>query len=348
MPIIQQKSKNYKSSFFGNPLLETIIPYLLIKPENIDYSRERISTFDKDVLDLDWSFSKNNSQNKFKNEQSTTKDIKDFRSSSKLIVITHGIFSNSRGLHIQKYVKIFNEKGFDVVVWHQRGCSDKTNLKQFIYHPGMTEDLDTVLNHIFENKKNYQEINLLGLSLGGNLNLKYLGQKGCLLNPKIKKAFSLSSPLDLYECSKMTTTWLGKITEKYIINNLKKVLERKKQQTPENYVFYAAEEIKKLQEFDEKFSVPMHGFKNLKNFYWENSSINFLKNIKIPTFLFSSLNDYILGPNSYPFELAKRSSSIFLLTPKFGGHSGFATLDKSELFWYEEVILEFFGNKLEN
>ena len=362
MPFIEELK--YKSPFFGNGFLETVIPYLVTEYRNINYFRESITTSDKDVLDLDWSFSQDFGKSSFleqemnKIDQNIKKQINsifqpDFTqipqqidspksTNSKLIIITHGMFASSRGVHIRKHTSTFNQEGFDVLVWHQRGCSDQTNLKEFIYHPGMTQDLDRVVDFVSQKKPEYKEIYLFGVSLGGNLNLKYLGEKGFSLNPKIKKAFNLSAPLNLDESSKLNNTWIGKITEKYILSSLKKVLERKKQQTPQNYVFYEAEKLKKVREFDEKFSVPMHGFRSIEAFYKENSSINFLKNIKIPTFLLSSLNDYILGPSSYPVEFAKNSSNIFLSTPEFGGHSGFPTLKRSNKLWHEEVALAFF------
>ena len=96
--------------------------------------------------------------------------------------------------------RIFNQDNWDAVTMNFRGCSGEVNLVRRGYHSGETTDLDFVINTIFE-KYDYEEMVLIGFSLGGNVVLKYAGEKGKNIHPKIKKAIGISAPVDLAGCS---------------------------------------------------------------------------------------------------------------------------------------------------
>ena len=144
---------NYKRpSLLFSRHLETIYP-ALFRNVDLNYQRERIATPDDDFLDLDW--------------------LK--QGSKKLIIISHGLEGNSSRAYMKGMAKASSEKGFDVIAWNFRGCSDEMNKQLRFYHSGATDDLECVVAHAQRN--GYTEIYLIGFSLGGNLTLKYLGER---------------------------------------------------------------------------------------------------------------------------------------------------------------------------
>ncbi|MEM7791757.1 MAG: alpha/beta fold hydrolase, partial [Verrucomicrobiota bacterium] len=173
MPIIENSS--YRAPIlFRNAHLQTIYPTLFRRVPLITNNRQRINTPDGDFLDLDWS---DNLQGK------------------RLAILTHGLEGHSRGAYTQGMARALQRCGWDVLAWNFRGCSGEPNRKFQSYHSGATEDLQNVLNHVFETA-NYQQIALIGFSLGGNLMLKYLGDQGNGLDPRIQAAIALSVPCD--------------------------------------------------------------------------------------------------------------------------------------------------------
>ena len=58
------------------------------------------------------------------------------------------------------------------------------------------KDLEWVLLRILEKQK-YDRISLIGFSLGGNIMLKYLGEKGTNLPSELQNAAAVSVPCDL-------------------------------------------------------------------------------------------------------------------------------------------------------
>src|SRR5690606_17940437 len=127
-------------------------------------------------LDLDWSYSS--------------------QKSDKLIIILHGLEGNGQRPYMTGTAKLFNTNGFDAVCVNFRGCSGEDNVKYRSYHSGATDDLEAVINHII-NTKTYNEIYIKGFSLGGNLALKYLGERDTIPH-QIKAGIAVSVPCDLH------------------------------------------------------------------------------------------------------------------------------------------------------
>lgn len=305
-----------------NPHLETIYPALLRKVNLIPYTRERIATPDNDFLDLDWLR----------------------QGSIKLIIISHGLEGNTSRAYIRGMAKAFFNSGYDVLTWNYRGCSNEINRNLRFYHSGATDDLDVVIQHA--NKINtYTEISLIGFSLGGNLTLKYLGEKGKQLPLELKKAVTFSVPMDLHSsCIKISSpsNW---IYSKRFLHSLKdKIIQKSKVRSELDS--RGIESITTLMEFDDKFTAPIHGFKNAIDYYTRNSSIHFIKNIEIPTLIISAKNDPFLGKECFPDYDAIRNVNLKIEYPNFGGHVGFTLFNQNGLYWSELKALEFIQSKI--
>lgn len=305
-----------------NPHLETIYPALLRKVNLIPYTRERIATPDNDFLDLDWLR----------------------QGSIKLIIISHGLEGNTSRAYIRGMAKAFFNSGYDVLTWNYRGCSNEVNRNLRFYHSGATDDLDVVIQHA--NKINtYTEISLIGFSLGGNLTLKYLGEKGKQLPLELKKAVTFSVPMDLHSsCIKISSpsNW---IYSKRFLHSLKdKIIQKSKVRSELDS--RGIESITTLMEFDDKFTAPIHGFKNAIDYYTRNSSIHFIKNIEIPTLIISAKNDPFLGKECFPDYDAIRNVNLKIEYPNFGGHVGFTLFNQNGLYWSELKALEFIQSKI--
>lgn len=96
-----------------------------------------------------------------------------------------------------------------------------------------------------------------------------------------------------------------------------------------------------LQEFDDLFTGPIHGFKNAIDYYTQSSSIKVVANIRIPTLIVNAKNDPFLSPECYPEDLLKNHPFVTFEIPEHGGHVGFAQFTKNGLYWSEERALKF-------
>ena len=310
-----------RPAFLFHPHLETIYPSLLRKVNLIPYERERISTSDQDFLDLDW--------------------LK--QGSSKLVIISHGLEGNSSRTYVRGMARAFFQQGFDILTWNYRGCGEEMNKCLRFYHSGATDDLDHVVQHA--NKNTYSDISLIGFSLGGNLTLKYLGEKGKQLSTTVKKAAVFSVPMDLHaSCLKISSpsNW---IYSNWFLKSLKLKIVQKSKLLPE-LSSHGIDSINTLFEFDDKFTAPIHGFKNAIDYYTQNSSVHFLKDITVPTLIVSAKNDPFLSKECFPMDNEIQNFNLTMNYPEFGGHVGFALFNQNGLYWSELRALEFIQGHL--
>ncbi|MGB3607751.1 YheT family hydrolase, partial [Psychroserpens sp.] len=205
------------------------------------------------------------------------------------------------------------------------------------YHSGATEDLEDVIQHCIQQKK-YKTIYLKGISLGGNVVLKYLGEDR-VIPSEIKAAIAISTPANLNgsatELHKMKNRAFAIRFRKHLLDKLRV----KQKQFPERLKDKDLNEIKTLREFDEFYTSKAHGFKGATDYYEKCSSVQFLHNIKVPTLMISALNDSFLSPGCFPVKAAKHNDNLFLEMPNHGGHVGF--IQKGDVYYNEKRALEF-------
>ena len=307
--------------------LQTIIPSIFRKVKGVKYSRERILTPDNDFLDLDWSFS-----NKTEDKIPTLGKSKD-----DLVILSHGLEGDTSRQYMLGMVKIFNENGNDCLAWNFRSCSGEMNKNIRFYHSGATDDLDLVIRHAIS--KGYKNVYLIGFSLGGNLSLKYLGEKKPYT--EIKKCIVFSVPLDLAGSSEKIAKPTNWIYTKRFLNSLKTKIRLKAKYFPDELKLDNLGKIKTVEAFDEEYTSKLHGFINAKDYYAKNSSIIFVEKITIPTLIVNAQNDPFLSNKCYPTEKLQSHTHVKLEIPLQGGHCGFLQKGYRNFLWSEIRALEF-------
>ena len=313
---VKHELEKYLPPFFlFGAHLETIYPALLRRVSLIPYTRERITTPDDDFLDLDW----------------LEKD------SDTVVIISHGLEGNSSRPYIKGMARALHTAGFSVVAWNFRGCSGEMNRQLRFYHSGATDDLHTVVTHLIE-KKHYRKIFLVGFSLGGNITLKYLGERNA--PDAIQKAVVFSVPLDLKTSCQKISRPANRIYSNRFLRSLKgKVLAKSRFRKELNTSKLAG--IRTLVAFDDCYTAPLHGFKDANDYYEQCSSIRFVHLIKVPTLIINTLNDPFLSPECFPKTLLSNHPHVKLEILSRGGHVGFTQFNKNGLYWSEQRALEF-------
>lgn len=314
MPLTSESPYQRPNWLFSGHL-ETIYPALFRKVEIQKPVRERIETPDGDFLDLDW-----------------------FRSGNpRLAIISHGLEGNSSRPYMLGMAREFVQKGFDVLTWNFRGCSEEMNRKAIFYHSGATYDLHTVVSHA---QAGYPELCLVGFSLGGNLTLKYLGEQQST-NPRIKKGVAISVPLDLAKSCEKISTRENIIYSKRFLNTLKEKVLLKSRLFPKELSTKPLRKIKTLREFDDVYTGPLHGFSDAAEYYEVNSSLQFLDRIEVPTLVLNAQNDPFLSDTCFPADLAKSLDQVHFEFPKHGGHVGFTGPYPEKSYYSERRAVEF-------
>ncbi|MBW1294088.1 YheT family hydrolase [Aquimarina litoralis] len=315
MPIV---SSDYKPPFlFRNGHFSTIYPNLVRKIKGIDQHRERLELSDGDFIDIDWSYAD------------------DSKSKGKVAILIHGLEGNAQRQYILGLSKHFIKNNWNVAAVNLRNCSGEVNRLYRSYNAGVSEDLAAIVSHIIE--KDYHSISICGFSLGGNITLKYLGERQ---TPKqIKAATAISVPCDLYDSLKEINKPKNYIYQQRFIKSLKQKLFERHEVFPDEISKEDIIACKSLIDIDNLYTSVAHGYINAIDYYTKCSSKQFLKDITIPTLIINAKNDTFLGTNCYPVEEAKKNSNLFLETPDFGGHVGFYL--SGETFYNEYKAVKF-------
>ena len=322
MPLL--KSTFFPTLPFRNSHFNTIYRALFMK-ESVEYSRKRVTTWDQDFIDLDFSLV----------------------GSKTLVILIHGLEGSSQSKYILAATSEFNNEAMDTVAFNLRGCSGEDNLLLQTYHSGKTDDVHFIINYILKNYS-YQNIVLAGYSLGGNLTLKYMGEFAKTLSSKIKCAIAVSVPVDLASSSVAMSSYKNKIYMEAFLKTLRlKVLE-KAHKFPEfkldkDKLFKA----KAFSDFDALYTAPVYGYSGAEDYWEKASSKPYLKSIETPTLLISSEDDPFLAAACFPIKEAKTSKNFYLEMTKYGGHVGFISsflIDTNR--WLEHRMINFIKQHL--
>ncbi|MEQ6118372.1 alpha/beta fold hydrolase [Reichenbachiella sp. MALMAid0571] len=317
MPLISNSSYNNHSFYIHNGHFETIIPSLFREIKGIKYTRERIETPDDDFIDLDW--------------------LKD--GNDKLIILSHGLEGSSDRHYVKSMAKYFHQLGWDVLAWNYRSCSGEINRALRMYHHGVTDDYDTMIQHALISNT-YKKVVLSGFSMGGSTTLKYLGEKGSNVDPRILASAVFSVPCNLWDSALQLKKSENRFYRRRFLKKMLTKIKLKAEVYPDQINIEGVDNITTFDEFDERYTAPLHDFKDAQDFYTSSTSDQFYDNIKVPSLIVNAKNDPMLGNKCYPADIATTHPFLYLEIPKHGGHVGFSLKGK-EHSWMDVRAYEF-------
>ena len=307
--------------------LQTVLPALFRRVEGTVYERERIATPDGDFLDLDWAAPE------------------DDAGPRRVVIVSHGLEGSTDRAYVLGMVQAFTRQGWHALAWNYRGCGGAPNRLLRTYHSGATEDLDVVVRHVLG--RDFETVTLVGFSLGGNLTLKYLGERETDVDERVAGAVALSVPCDLAGSAVTMARPENAAYMRRFMRSLAAKLEEKQERFPGQLPEVDVTTMRTFAEFDAYFTAPIHGFADAEDYWRRASSLSFLDGIRRPTLLVNALDDPFLAESCYPEAVAARNPHFHLLAPQWGGHVGFMMGSPDGPYWSEAVASTFLGRVVE-
>lgn len=302
-----------------NSHLQTIWPSIC-RPgiKSLPLERERLELPDGDFLDLDWSGR---------------------HLPGPIVLILHGFEGSIESHYAKGMLQTINQRGWRGLFMHFRGCSGEPNRLPRGYHSGETKDVDFVVKTLIERDPK-AEIAAIGYSLGGNMLLKWLGETGDK-NP-LKAATAISVPFDLHKAYKRIQTGFSRFYQWYLVRSAKERLLHKFEVIKSPIDISGLSEVEGIRDLDGKYTVPMHGFSSVDEYYTVTSSRYYLSSIRIPTLLIQAKDDPFMTEDVIP-DLDELSPQITLEVTETGGHVGFVSgrYPWRPQYWLEERVPEF-------
>lgn len=240
------------------------------------------------------------------------------------LLFLHGLEGTVRSHYVAGFFAEAQRRGWAADLMIFRGCGDEPNRAPRFYHSGETTDVAFVLDRLLcENP--HVPVVVAGVSLGGNVLLKFLGERGAALPRQLRAAAAISVPFDLERGSRFIATGISRIYDRHFLRSLRPKAIAKLKQFPDLFDRSRLERATSIYDFDDAVTAPVHGFADAHDYYSRSSSLGWINRVRIPTLLLSAVDDPFL-PAEVLDEvrgIAKTNDALTVEFTKHGGHVGF-------------------------
>jgi predicted alpha/beta-fold hydrolase len=253
------------------------------------------------------------------------------------LLLLHGLEGTVRSHYVGGMLHMARRRGWAADMLIFRGCGDEPNRAARFYHSGETSDLEFTVGRIIQEFPD-SPIVLCGVSLGGNVLLKWLGERGDTPPKQVRAAVAVSVPYDLERGSRHISRGFARIYERNFLRTLRRKAEAKLREFPDLFDPEALRRAKTLYDFDDVVTAPVHGFLDAHDYYSRSSSLRYLSRIRRPTLLLSARDDPFL-PSEVLDEVEDIARDNPCLTLEFtarGGHVGFVGGQRWRPTYYAE------------
>ena len=299
--------------------LQTLWP-VLIKTAPPPLRRERWDTPDGDFIDVDFLPGP---------------------ADAPLVVLFHGLEGSARSHYAAGLMHALAARQWQGAVVHFRGCSGEMNRLPRAYHSGDADEIHWLLQRFADRQPQVARY-AVGVSLGGNALLKWLGTRGDAASPLLGAAAAVSAPVDLTAAGHALGRGFNRLYTANFLATLKPRAMARLQRHPGLYDGVRVRAARNLYEFDDLVTAPLHGFRDVADYWLRASAKPHLGGIRVPTLLLNALNDPFLPARFLP-DGAEVSPRVTRCFPAEGGHVGFVTERfPGKLDWLPQRLLHFF------
>ena len=255
----------------------------LFRRHRIRWRRERVATSDGDFVDLDWADAA--------------------RAGAPLLLVLHGLEGSSSSHYVVGLARQALARGWRAVTLNFRSCSGELNRLRSFYHSGHTADLDEIVRMLVAREPGLR-IGAVGVSLGGNVLLKWLGERETDVPGAVAGAVAISVPFHLGPCAEAldrgfcrlvyTANFLGTMRDKVRLKadrdpGLREIVDLPR-----------ALRARTFAEYDRAVTAPLNGFADERDYWTRASSAPYLGRIRRPTLLVNALDDPFVPREALP------------------------------------------------
>jgi predicted alpha/beta-fold hydrolase len=275
----------------------------LFRRVHVPLRRERVTLADGDFVDLDWS------------DGGTP-------AGAPTLLVLHGLEGSSKSHYALGLLAGARARGWRGVVLNFRSCSGEMNRLPRLYHSGDTGDLDAIVRLLVARDPRAR-LGAVGVSLGGNVLLKWLGEQGADAPRAMVGGVGISVPFDLTACAHALDRGFCKVV---YTANFMRTMQRKVVLKARDYPGFvdlaAARRARTFAAYDDAVTAPLFGFADAED-YWRRASCRpHLAAIARPALVINAADDPFVPPDAWP-EPAELSAHVQPVVTSRGGHVGF-------------------------
>jgi len=290
---------------------------LFRRPIPLSLRSELLPTPDGDSLSLAWT--------------------EDGDEAAPMVLVLHGLEGSVRSHYVTPILAEATRRGWTGLLLHFRTCDGRMNTARRTYHSGETSDLDLVVRSVLDGHPG-RPLAIVGVSLGANVLLKWLGEQEDEIDRRLVGAVAVSAPFDLGRSSLRVNQGFSRLYQWHFVRKLRRKALEKLETYPDVARREDIERARTFWDFDDRFTAPLHGFADAADYYDRSSSLPWLQRIRLRTLLLSARDDPF-HPSAVLDDVAaavRDNPRVELEFPERGGHVGFVEGQP----WRPEYYLE--------
>lgn len=258
-----------------------------------------------------------------------------------VLVIVHGLEGSSDSNYVLGIAEKAFHRGYHVVRMNQRNCGGTETLTPTLYNSGMSGDYRAVFEEL-SNGDGFEQIFLVGYSMGGNLVTKMACEYGDGV-PRALRAICVVCPaLDLAACADALERPDNFFYQRHFVSGLMSRYRRKAKLFPERYPRNSFGRVSTVRQFDDVITAPQFGFRDAQEYYEAVGATRIVARVRLPSLVITAQDDPFVPFESFVRARVGANPAIHFLAPEHGGHCGFISKHGgARRFWAEERIVDF-------
>jgi hypothetical protein len=262
------------------------------------------------------------------------------------LVVLHGLEGKMTAKYAHGLFDLVRARGWSGDMLMFRSCDGEVNRARRFYHSGETTDCEFVVKRLVAENPGLQLV-MCGVSLGGNVLLKWLGEQGGDAPKELKRAAAVSVPFDLEAGARYMEHGFAPVYVRHFLRTLSAKTLKKLELHPDLCDREKLLAARSFWDFDDALTGPVHGFTGAHDYYERSSSIRFIDKVRIPTLLMNAWDDPFLPPRILEEvrEIAKGNHNLYLDFTRRGGHAGWvAGQPWSQRYYMEERVVRWLAD----
>jgi len=257
-------------------------------------------------------------------------------------VLFHGLEGGSRSHYAGAFAREAARLGWRFAVPHFRGCSGEPNLLPRAYHSGDWPEIQWILRR-FRAEDPAAPLYAVGVSLGGNALLRWLAEDERAAET-VAAAAAVSAPMDLMAAGDALGRGFNLVYARAFLETMKPKALAMLERHPGLFDAARVRAARTLREFDDCVTAPLHGFRDVDDYWTRASAKPGLGRIRAPTLIVNARNDPFLPASALPDPAALPAAVRCEFTEE-GGHVGYVTGPfPGRLDWLPRRVLGFLGS----
>lgn len=307
------KTLNFSpAKFLSNGHLQTIVG-AYHPARKLRRDRERLELPDGDFLDVDWYD----------------------RPSAHGAIIFHGLGGSSQSAYVRDLQYQLDRRGWGSVAVNARGASGVPNRLARAYHAGAGEDIGLTVAAVLAAARargiTKALWHLIGFSLGGSMLINWWSSQKYHCGTPIGLCLAASIPFDLAQSADALNAGMGRIYQRHLLGSVKQYFKRKVAYLSQSGYVAASEELnqyraclsaKSFWQFDDVYIAPLHGYRNVQDYYEKASPAGHLHQGQWPLLIMQAEDDPLVPLAGVP-HCKEVPRNVHIWRYSNGGHVGF-------------------------